>query len=129
MEKAEGSACNLNSKKRRLGGGGRKAALPDLEEELVAWIESLRAQNLRVTRSSVQSKALEFTQARRNEEFHASDGWLQKFLKRHSFCLRRRTTVGQRLPQDLITKVVGFIMSTRRFRRSKNYSVLHRQHG
>ena len=103
--------------------GGRKAALPDLEEELVAWIESLRAQNLRVTRSSVQSKALEFTQARRNEEFHASDGWLQKFLKRHSFCLRRRTTVGQRLPQDLITKVVGFIMSTRRLRRSKNYSL------
>ena len=31
--------------------------------------------------------------------------------------------MGQRLPQDLITKVVGFIMSTRRLRRSKNYSL------
>ena len=111
----------LNSKKRRLDGGGRKAALPDMEEELVTWIESLRAQNLRVTRSNVQSKALELAQAEGTEDFHASDGWLQKFLKRHSFSLRRRTTVGQRLPQDLITKVVGFIMSTRKLRHSKDY--------
>ena len=92
-----------------------------MEEELVTWIESLRAQNLHVTRSNVQSKALELTQARGEEDFRASDGWLQKFLKQYSFSLRRRTTVGQRLPQDLITKVVGFIMSTRKLRHSKNY--------
>ena len=83
-----------------------------------AWKELLRAQNLRVTRN-VQSQALELTQAW--EDFRASDGWLQTFLKRHSFSLRRRTMVGQRLPQDLITKVVGFIMSTRKLRHSKDY--------
>ena len=44
---------SLSSKIRRLEGGGRKITLPDMEEELVAWIESLRAQNLRVTRSNV----------------------------------------------------------------------------
>lgn len=55
------------------------------------------------------------------ENFHASDGWLQKFLKRHSFSLCWRTTVGQRLPQDLITKVVGFIKSTRKLRHSNKY--------
>ena len=76
---------SLNSEKRRLDGGGRKATLPDMEEELVTWIESLRAQNLRVTRSNVQSKALELAQARGKEDFRGSDGWLQKFLKRHSF--------------------------------------------
>ena len=90
-----------------------------MEEELVTWIESLRAQNLRITRSNVQSKALELAQAQ-GEDFRASNGWLQKFLKRHSFSLRRRT-MGQRLPQNLITKVVGFIMSTRKLRHSKNY--------
>ena len=47
---------SLNSKKRKLNGGGRKVALPNMEEELVAWIESLRAQNLRVTRRNVQSQ-------------------------------------------------------------------------
>ena len=100
--------------------GGRKAALPDMEEELVAWIESLRVQNLRVTHSNVRNKALEFAQSRGTEEFHASDGWLQKFLKRHSFSLRRRTTVGQRFPCNLITKLVGFTMSTRKLYHSKN---------
>ena len=107
---------SLNSKKRRLDGVGHKAALSDNEEELMTWIESLRA---RITCSNVRSKALELTQAR--GDFRASDGWLQKFLKRHSFSLCQITTVDQRLPQDLITKVVDFIMTTRKFRRSKNY--------
>ena len=61
-KKQKGQLGSLNSKKRRLDGGGRKAALPDMEE-LVTWIESLRAQNLHVTRNNVQSKALELTQA------------------------------------------------------------------
>ena len=71
----------LPSKKRRLDGGGRKAALLDMEEELVAWIDVLRADNLRVTRSSVQRKAIEFAQASGNEEFGTSRGWLKKFFK------------------------------------------------
>ena len=95
----------LNSKKRRLDGGGPKPALSDMEE-LVAWVESLRAQNLCVTRKNFRNKALELTWAQGTKDFHASDGWLQKFLKRHSFFLCQRATVGQRLPQDLITKVI-----------------------
>ena len=35
-----------------------------MKEELAAWIEALRAQNARVTRSSVQNKVLEFAQER-----------------------------------------------------------------
>ena len=56
----------LPTKKKRLSGGGRRAELPDLEEELAAWIEALRSQNARVTRSSVQSKAVELAQERGN---------------------------------------------------------------
>lgn len=40
-----------------------------------------------------------------------------------NFLLCCRTRVGQRLPQDLITKVVGFILSTRRHRYFKKYSL------
>ena len=47
----------LPSKKKRLEGGGRKAALPEMEEELAAWIEGCRAKNFRVTRASVCRKA------------------------------------------------------------------------
>ena len=54
----------IPAKKKRLKGGGRKAALPELEEELASWIENLRSQNLQVSRTSIQRKALELTQQR-----------------------------------------------------------------
>ena len=44
-------------------GGGRKAALPEMEEELVAWVEGCREKNFRVTRISVQKHAAELAKA------------------------------------------------------------------
>ena len=48
----------LNSRKRSVDGMGHKPALSDMEE-LVAWVESLRAQNLCVSRNNFQNKVLE----------------------------------------------------------------------
>ena len=42
-------------------------------------------------------------------DFRASRGWLEKFMKRHGFSLRRRTTVSQRLPKDLVPKVTMYV--------------------
>ena len=42
--------------------------------------------------------------------FAASRGWLEKFLKRQEFKIRRQTTISQQLPRELVPKVVGFIM-------------------
>ncbi len=58
-------------------------------------------------------------------DFRASDGWLQKFLQRQHFSLRRKTTVSQRLPQDLVPKVTEFIMYTRKLRHHKGYLLSH----
>ena len=51
----------IPSKKKRLE-GGRKAALPEMEE-VVAWIEGCRTKNFRVTRASVRRKAADLAQA------------------------------------------------------------------
>ena len=40
---------DLSSKKKRLEGGGRKAASPETEEEVLAWIEGFREKNLWVS--------------------------------------------------------------------------------
>lgn len=55
----KGELEKLPRKKKRLEGGGRKAALPTMEEELVEWIEGCRAKNFRITRASVQRRASE----------------------------------------------------------------------
>jgi hypothetical protein len=103
------------SKKKRLEGAGRKPLLTDVEDQLQEWIESLREKNLRVTRSSIMCKALELFQPNDSEQtFSASRGWLEKFLKRRCFTLRRRTTVSQRLPPDMIPKVAHFVIYTRK---------------
>ena len=93
-------------------GGGRKAQLPDMEEVLVCWIDEMQSNNLRVTWSSIQRKALELRQGEEEQpDFNASRGWLEKFMCRHGLSLRRKTSVSQKLPGDLIPKVMcmGFI--------------------
>ena len=54
-------------------------------------------------------------------DFKASNGWLEKFMNRHCLSMRRRTTVSQRLPRDIVSKVTMFIMGIRRLRHSNKY--------
>ena len=57
-----------------------------------------------------------------SEEFGASRGWLEKFLHQHGFTLRRKTTVSQSLPECYISKVVAFIMKTRKMIHGEHFS-------
>ena len=51
-----------------------------------------------VSRLMVRLKAKEFSE---DPEFKASLGWYQKWKRRHSISLRTKTTLAQRLPEDL----------------------------
>lgn len=107
------------SKRLRLIGGGRKAKAPSMEDALTTWIDDQRSAHIRVTRSGIQRRALELYQG--DGEFSASRGWLENFLKRKGFSLRRRTTTSQRLPQDFIVKVSSFVLRIRRLRIANKY--------
>ena len=118
--------------KKRLSGGGGKPRMGDLEEHLIAIIDAMREQNLRVTCKAIQRKARELYASRTASEvsgpgssrsFVASRGWLRRFLKRWDLSIRRRTTVGQRLPADIIDKVVRFIINTQKQRIKHKYSL------
>ena len=50
-------------------------------------------------------KAKEFS---KDPEFKASLGWYQKWKRRHSVSLRTKTTLAQRLPEDLEQQTVKF---------------------
>ena len=109
----------MPSKCVRLPGGGCKPCAPDMEEVLAVWIDGQRSCHLRVTRSDIQRKAVELYQG--ESAFSASRGWLEKFLSRNHFSLRRRTTVSQSLPDQLVNKVSNFVLHVRKLRHIHQY--------
>ena len=90
-----------NSKTRmRLDGGGAKPLSTNLEERVMDWISVRRSSGLRVSRKLVMKKAQLLYQEMstsegilENEEFKASRGWLEKFMRRNNLSLRRKTSI------------------------------------
>ena len=64
----------------------------DMEEALFSWIMELRSRNLRVSRCMIRVQARTMSSV---PTFMASRGWLERFMKRYSLSLRRKTTVCQ----------------------------------
>ena len=47
------------------------------------------------------------------EDFTASNGWIKKFMRRHGLSLRRKTTVAQKDPEQLVDKLVAYVLQAR----------------
>ena len=91
-------------KRKKLEGAGRKPMSEDLEDNLFDWILDMRDKRARVSRNMVKNKAKEMYRQDpdvslemevRGSEFLASNGWLNRFLRRYNLTLRRKTTQGQ----------------------------------
>ena len=57
-----------------------------------------------------------------DENFKASNGWLEKFLLRHNLVSRRPTTTCQE-PEEYAQKIVDYLLFVERRRRSPNYYI------
>ena len=53
--------------------------------------------------------------------FVASNGWLQKFMRRNGLSLRRKTTTAQKDPTRLIDKLISYVLHVRRFSKMFKY--------
>ena len=63
---------------------GRKPALPEMEEELTAWMKEALEGQTRLTQDQIRQKACQLAQQHcRDTKFAASKGWLEKFLRRN----------------------------------------------
>ena len=107
-------------KKKRLPGGGPKIRSKELENQLRIWICEQREKRLPVSRRMIKKKALEVSTSE-NAAFAASDGWLQKFLKREGYTLRRRTTTAQS-SADSTQKIAKFVLYLSKTRKNFSYS-------
>lgn len=111
---------------KRLKGGGRKPFDYSFDDELVQWIIQMRERRLCVSRKMLMKKAAElfateYQQKHPSKSFVASIGWLNKFLSRNHISLRRKTTVGQKLPNDVAPKLVSFIAYVKSLRIQRKY--------
>ena len=99
------------SRRKRLKGAGKKALDENLEEELFDWVVDLRSHSMRVSRRMIREKA-KMIMANQDSlyDFKASKGWLQLFFRRKNFSLRRKTTECQKTPQNVILKLVSYIL-------------------
>lgn len=114
--------------RKRLDGGGAKPLSTNLEERIMDWITIRRASGLRVSRKLIMKKAQLLHQEMsttegvlENEEFKASRGWLEKFMRRNNLSLRRKTSVAQKDPEKLIAKLVSYVIQTRRMQKAHNF--------
>ena len=55
------------------------------------------------------------------ETLEASKGWLEKIMQRNGLSLRRHTSVAQKDPELLVSKVVSYILRVRRLREKFSY--------
>ena len=91
----EEKVASMKEKLFRLDGGGRKLTDSELEEEVLNWIHERRSNMLRVSQKLIMFKAKSiFDENCWDDEllkksFVASNGWLEKFMKRNHLSLRR----------------------------------------
>lgn len=111
----------------RLEGGGRKITNLDMEEAVLYWTHERRANMLRVSRKLIMRKAKAIhaesvgNDPAARASFVASRGWLEKFMKRNCFSLRRKTTTAQKDRSHMIDKLVAYMLQIRRLSRQFNY--------
>ena len=56
--------------------------------------------------------------------FDASRGWCAKFMWRHGFSLRRKTTTGQKNPSYIIDRIVAYLMHVCRIQTNSIFTML-----
>ena len=102
-------------------GAGRPLTYPlEVENDLICWILQLRDLHVPVSVLALQEKA-KIVVRPHNPKFNASRGWVDKFFARPRLSLRCRTSVSQKLPQQLEASITKFYADAGRFMRIGKY--------
>lgn len=107
---------------------GKLPKYPNLEDNLFSWIIEKRENGNAVTRKLITRKAISLSKDQeflRNNPgiagFKFSSKWLDGFLGRYDLSQRRKTTVAQQLPSDLIEFQQSFLSYMLYMRMQHNY--------
>ena len=109
----------------------KKTLSVQLEEVLLSWVYSRRERGLRVSGKFIMKKVKlifcvlkpgESSEDKRDEQFQASRAWPQNFMRKQHISLRRKTSVAQKDPEKLVSKLVMYVLQVRRLQEKNQYS-------
>lgn len=108
---------------RRAFRGPKTGKFPDVEEEVLQYVRDLRKEGCVVSHEMIrtQARATARKHGIASTAFKASNGWTTRFMRRNGLCLRRRTSLCQRLPPCYEQKVVDFHGFVIRLRRDRQF--------
>lgn len=99
---------NCGSNRCRATGGGRKPKLGSLEEIIYDEVIELRLAKVKVTRAFIAERALQLAQET-GTDLKASDKFVDGFLKRYNFSLRRAANLTTLTDEQVIVRAVSFM--------------------
>ena len=76
--------AGVSSKRKKL----TQAHAPKLDDGLLMWLKQARGQNLPVSGDLLKEKAMKLAELMHITDFTASEGWLDKFKKRHGITFK-----------------------------------------
>jgi len=92
----------------RCDGGGRKPKLDSLEQIIADEIIDLRIQNIKVTRYFISDRAIQLA-SENNIELLATGRWIDGFMSRNNFSLRRMTNMTTLTESQLLQRAVDYL--------------------
>ena len=100
---------------------GRKLSYPvEIDGKVLEWVLCMRERHLAVSTLMLRDKARSLIK-QHNPSFKASEGWAVKFIHRHRLVLRAHTSVAQKLPGDLESKLSAFLDEVKTERQKYNF--------
>ena len=121
----KGGPSEILGQQSKANGGWRKVTSAELDERVSTWISNQRAHKLPVSRKAIQLQAKLIASELHVPNFSASNGWLQKFMSRRGFSLRRATTACQKPPAEIENRIAEFILYVESMRLLYNYPNSH----
>ena len=91
-----------------------------MEKDLYEWIIDQRSSGYIVTSLHIRLQAQKFC---KEASFKASNGWAQKFMRRHGLAIRQKTKIAQKLPEDLEEKLNAFHRFVINLRKENNFEL------
>ena len=81
-----------------------------------------------MSRKPIQKKARIYEEEKvaskgQMDDFCTSEGWLEKFMSRNGLWLHCRTTQTQKTPEQIIDKVISYILYVRQLKQRNNYDL------